>query len=100
MMLIIRLHLASARFGQFQGAKEVFYNPKFRTRRLWGVNFERANLENVSFKGADLQGANFKGAKFKNVDFSGANLHNALFLRKDVEALQLDDIQRESIIWE
>ncbi|HOV26443.1 MAG TPA: pentapeptide repeat-containing protein [Pseudobacteroides sp.] len=93
-------NLDSARFVNSKGAKGRFYNPKFRTRSIWGVNFERANLENVSFKGADLQGANFKGAKFKNVDFSGANLHNALFLRKDVEALQLDDIQRESIIWE
>jgi hypothetical protein len=73
---------------------EEWYTPGFRA-----VNFRGANLEDVDFKDAKLRGAIFVDANLKNVNFEGADLEDAAFTRENSEDLNLDDVQRQQIIW-
>jgi BTB/POZ domain-containing protein KCTD9 len=63
------------------------------------VSFEEADLRHADLEGVDLRGASFIGARLEGTRFSGALLHGAIFSEKDRDHLELDDVQRRSVVW-
>lgn len=63
------------------------------------LNFSGADLTGADFREADLRGAIFTGARLDGADFWRARLDKAVFSRQDAANLQLDDIQKSSVVW-
>jgi len=92
--------LKGANFYRAQGPSGVNAAENWKAPGYFGVSFQKANLEGVNFKDANLKGANFTGANLKDVNFEGANLEKAVFLKETADSLDLDETQKNSIVWE
>ncbi|GAC41162.1 pentapeptide repeat-containing protein [Paenibacillus popilliae] len=66
---------------------------------LSALRFAGSDLAGADFSGASLHGADFSAANVVDTLFEGADLTNAVFSRRQREALRLDPQQWEQILW-
>jgi len=70
----------------------------FLASNLSRCDFRDAVLEEVLFQNCDLCEADFRNADFREVSFEGSSLKGALFWRKDIPFLHLDNRQLQEIV--
>lgn len=92
-------NLKKANLYRAEGAAKFSNDEEWEAPGYFGVNFQGANLEGANFKDANLKGANFLGANLNGVNFDGTNLEKAVFSKENMELLNLNEMQRESIVW-
>ncbi|MED0679992.1 pentapeptide repeat-containing protein [Aneurinibacillus thermoaerophilus] len=92
-------NLKGAMFREVEGSSGLLDPSSWDMPGFMSVSFIGANLEGADFTRANLKGAVFVGANLTATNFTGANLERAIFSMEDMEKVELDDIQRESVIW-